>query len=55
MNPNASVQRLAEHYAKLLGIPGWSEYAQERIAKLSQTMPQLFGDLPRLVREVRGE
>jgi len=42
---------LAAHYTRLAQIPGWRQYARHRVEAMAKETPELWADLPRLVRE----
>jgi hypothetical protein len=44
---------LAKHYAKLLGIPGWSDYAKDRVARMVKEAHGLYRDLPARIAAVK--
>jgi hypothetical protein len=41
---------LVSHYADLLADPGWNLYVKKRLVRLSQEIPDLWGDMPDLVK-----
>ena len=49
------VRAIAAHYARLQRTPGWKDYAQDRVRRMTAETHGLWRDLPRLVQEAMKE
>jgi hypothetical protein len=51
LNLETIADEMADHIANMARVPGFKDYARERLKELVRTEKELFGNLPALVKQ----